>query len=59
MKYRLAIVLPIYLTLFTCCYFGAYLLRFDFNLPEQMMVLFLGKPPAGAFHKNAHLLSQW
>lgn len=45
MKYRLAIILPIYLTLFSCCYFGAYLLRFDFNLPENMLKLFWASLP--------------
>jgi FlaA1/EpsC-like NDP-sugar epimerase len=45
MKYRLAIVLPIYLVLFSCSYFGAYLLRFDFDLPDKMLTLFWASLP--------------
>ncbi len=45
MKYRLAIVLPIYLVLFSCSYIGAYLLRFDFDLPDKMLALFWASLP--------------
>jgi len=40
MKHRLAVILPVYFVLYVLCYYGAYLLRFDFNVPEHYLQIF-------------------
>ena len=40
MRHRLAIILPIYLLVYSACYIGAFLLRFDFSIPNQFQAVF-------------------
>ena len=40
MKLRLAASVPIYLVIYTLCYYSAYLLRFDFSLADKYTAMF-------------------
>jgi FlaA1/EpsC-like NDP-sugar epimerase len=45
MKLRLAAAIPVYLLIYTLCYFSAYLLRFDFSIADQFLARFMATLP--------------
>jgi len=40
MKFRLAVIIPTYFLMYVVCYYAAFMLRFDFELPQEVVVMF-------------------
>ncbi len=45
MQYRIATVIPVYLTLYTICFFGAFLLRFEMVMDRELLQVFYRSLP--------------